>query len=156
MTTPGYGFESAKTPAGKRFPWTRASKLLKTARNYWIGTTRPNGRPHSAPVWGVWLDNVFYFSTGEESRKGRNMKANPNVSVHPETDNEAVIIEGAAEHITSAAKLRPVWKSYKAKYDWDVEGYPFYSVRPRVAYSFKEDLAETATRWRFPKRRSRG
>ncbi len=156
MTTRGYGFEQAKTPAGKRFPWRRASKLLQAARNYWIGTTRPDGRPHSAPVWGVWLDNVFYFSTGDDSRKARNIRANPRVSVHPETDNEAVIIEGAAEHIAAPAKLRRVWKAYNAKYDWDVEGYPFYAVRPRVAYSFKEDLANTATRWRFPKRRARG
>ena len=155
MTSVGYGFDQAKSPAGKRFPWRRASKLLETARNYWIGTSGPGGRPHSAPVWAVWLDGVLYFSTGEESRKGRNMRANPQVTVHPEVDNEAVIVEGTAQRITNAATLRPVWKAYNKKYDWDVEGYPFYVVRPLVAYSFKEDLPETATRWSFPRRSSR-
>jgi len=106
-------------------------------------------------VWGVWVNNLLYFSTGDDSRKGRNIKRNPQVTVHPEVDNEAVIVEGAAERITSAAVLRPVWKAYDKKYDWNVEGYPFYVVRPRVAYSFKEDLAETATRWSFPKRSAR-
>ena len=154
MTSVGYGFDQAKTPPGKRFPWRRASKLLEKARNYWIGTAGPGGRPHSAPVWGVWLDGLLYFSTGEESRKGRNMRANAQVTVHPEVDNEAVIVEGTAERITDRSKLRRVWKAYNAKYDWDVEGYPFYVVRPRVAYSFKEDLPETATRWSFPKRRT--
>ncbi len=149
MTSSGYGFDQAKSPPGKRFPWRRARKLLETARNYWIGTSAPDGRPHSAPVWGVWLDDVLYFSTGEESRKARNMKANPQVTVHPEVDNEAVIVEGTVQRITDRSKLRRVWKAYNAKYAWDVEGYPFYAVRPRVAYSFKEDLANTATRWSF-------
>jgi len=148
MTTPGYRF-AGKSPPGKRFPWTRAERLLKTARNYWIGTSGPGGRPHSAPVWGIWLDGVLYFSTGDESRKARNIAKNPRVTVHPELENEAVILEGSAKKISQAARLRPVWKAYKAKYDWDVEGLPFYAVRPRVAFSFKEDLAETATRWLF-------
>jgi general stress protein 26 len=155
MTSVGYGFERAKSPAGKRFPWRRVQRLLETARNYWIGTAGPGGRPHSAPVWGVWYKNTLYFSTGEASRKGRNLTRNPQVTVHPEVDNEAVIVEGTAQRVTSAATLRPVWKAYNKKYDWNVEGYPFYVVRPGVAYSFKEDLAETATRWSFPKRSTR-
>lgn len=156
MTSRGYGLEQAKTAPGKRFPWRRARKLLEQARNYWIGTAGANGRPHSAPVWGVWLDNMLYFSTGDESRKGRNLQRNPRATVHPELDNEAVIIEGTVERITGKAKLGRVWRAYNKKYDWDVESYPFYVLRPDVAYSFKEDLANTATRWRFPKRRARG
>jgi hypothetical protein len=157
MTSPGYGFEAAKSAPGKRFPWSRVDRLLKSARNYWIGTTGARGRPHSAPVWGVWLGGVLYFSTGDESRKARNIAKNPEVTVHPEVDNEAVILDGTANKITRAAKLRPVWKAYNAKYKWDVEGYPFYALRPRVAYSFKEDLANTATRWLFAGRsRKRG
>jgi nitroimidazol reductase NimA-like FMN-containing flavoprotein (pyridoxamine 5'-phosphate oxidase superfamily) len=157
MTTPGYGFENGKSPPGKTFPWSRVDRLLKSARNYWICTTGPKGRPHSAPVWGLWLDGVFYFSTGDESRKGRNISRNAELTIHPELENEAVILEGRAEKISSPAKLKPVWKAYKTKYKWEVEGYPFYSLRPRVIYSFKEDLAETATRWTFGgRKRSRG
>ncbi|OGO51180.1 MAG: hypothetical protein A2148_08905 [Chloroflexi bacterium RBG_16_68_14] len=155
MTSTGYGFGKAKSAPGKRFPWRRVDRLLRTARNYWIGTAGMDGRPHSAPVWGVWLDSLLYFSTGEESRKGRNMRSNLRVTVHPEVDNEAVILEGTAERITDRSKLRPVWKAYNAKYKWDVKGYPFYVVRPQIAYSFKEDLLETATRWLFPRRSAR-
>ena len=155
MTSPGYGFDSAKSPPGKRFPWRRVERLLETARNYWIGTTGPGGRPHSAPVWGVWFKNALYFSTGESSRKGQHMRRNPQITAHPEVDNEAVIVEGKAERITSAATLRPVWQAYNKKYEWNVEGYPFYVLRPDVAYSFKEDLAVTATRWSFPQRSAR-
>jgi len=156
MTSSGYGFDANTSPIGKKFPWTRVERLIKNARNYWIGTSGPGGRPHSAPVWGVWVDGVFYFSTGAESRKGRNMAKNPQITVHPEIDNAAVIIDGSAEVISSPAKLKPVWKSYNTKYKWSVEGYPFYVLRPRVVYSFKEDLPNTATRWVFAGRRKRG
>ncbi len=159
MTTPGYGFAEAKSPPGERMPWSRVLDLLEMARKYWICTTRPDGRPHAAPVWGLWIDGAFYFSVGEDSVKARNFRANPAVSVHPECPgDEAVILEGSVKKISSPAKLKPAWKAYKAKYDWDVEGYPFYALRPRVVYSFKEDLAETATRWLFAGggRRKRG
>src|SRR5712691_7751987 len=58
-----------------RLPWKWATERLTRARNYWIATTRPNGQPHSRPVWGVWLDDTFYFSTG--SLAAQNLAANP-------------------------------------------------------------------------------
>jgi PPOX class probable F420-dependent enzyme len=150
MTTPDYGFESATSPPGERFPWTRAQEALAGARNYWIATASAGGRPHAAPVWALWLDGAVYFSTGKESRKARNLAANPNVVVHIESPNgEIVIVEGRAEEISDEATLKPVWDAYKQKYNWDIAGYPFYAVRPRIAFSFEEQLGETATRWTF-------
>src|ERR1700694_559835 len=107
MTTPGYGFESGDPP-GKKFPWSRVERLIKNARNYWIGTSGPGDRPHSAPVWGVWGDGVLYFSPGDESRKARNIAMNPRITVHPEIDNEAVILDGVTTKVSGAAKLKPV------------------------------------------------
>jgi len=150
MTSPGYGLENATSPPGSRLPWERVSEVIATARNYWIGTTGPDGRPHAAPVWGVWLDGVLYFSTGKESRKARNLALNPSTCVHIESPSgEIVIIEGRSEEINDSSLLRPAWDAYNAKYNWNAESYPFYVMRPTVAYSFEEDLGETATRWRF-------
>jgi nitroimidazol reductase NimA-like FMN-containing flavoprotein (pyridoxamine 5'-phosphate oxidase superfamily) len=150
MTTPGYGFDKATAPPGERFPWSRVEAALAAARNYWIGTAGPNGRPHAAPVWALWLDGDVYFSTGKESRKARNLDANPNVVVHVESSSgEIVILEGRAEEISDETTLKPVWYAYKRKYDWDASRYPFYVVRPALAFSFEEHLGETATRWTF-------
>lgn len=150
MTSPGYGFENAGAPSGERFPWSRVEEVLASARNYWIGTSGPDGRPHAAPVWAVWLDGLLYFSTGNESRKARNLAVNPAVSVHVEgKQGEIVIVEGTAEATSDAGVLRPAWDAYNEKYNWKVEGYPFYVVRPRFAYSFEENLGDTATRWTF-------
>jgi len=150
MTSQGYGFESASTPPGERLPWTRVEEVLTGARNYWIATAGPDSRPHAAPVWALWLDSLLYFSTGKESRKARNLAANSNVVIHVESSGgEIVIVEGRAAEISDDATLKPVWDAYKQKYNWDASGYPFYAVTPAVAFSFNEQLGETATRWTF-------
>ena len=53
----------APAPPGDLLPWSWAEQQLVTARTYWIATTRPDGRPHCRPVWGVWLPDGFWFST---------------------------------------------------------------------------------------------
>src|SRR5207302_7821785 len=83
-----------------RLPWKWATERLSRARNYWIATTRQDGQPHSRPVWGVWLDDAFYFSTG--SLAAQNLAANPAITVHLESGSEVVIIEGAAEVVGGA------------------------------------------------------
>ena len=59
--------------------WNGINERLSKARNYWVGTTRPDGRPHIMPVWGVWIDRNFYFGTERNSRKSRNLLNNPAV-----------------------------------------------------------------------------
>jgi hypothetical protein len=60
--------------------WEWATERLSRARTYWIATTRPAGQPHSRPLWGVWLDTTFYFSTG--SLAAQNLAARPAITVH--------------------------------------------------------------------------
>jgi PPOX class probable F420-dependent enzyme len=151
---PGYGFETAKSPPGERLPWARAVEWLQAARNYWVVTTRPDGRPHAAPVWGLWLDGAVLFSTGPGSRKGRNLAANRAVVVHLESGDDAVILEGTAEPVTDPGRLARFADAYKAKYrfrpDPDDPNTPVWALRPRVAFTWGEaDFPESATRWRF-------
>src|SRR5262245_24575356 len=87
------------TPPGtktKFLSWSFADTRLRRAHNYWVCSTRPDARPHAAPVWGVWQDGAFYFSTDPSSRKARNLIANPAVVVHTESGDEVVIVEGSA------------------------------------------------------------
>lgn len=69
------------------------------ARNYWVVTTRSDGKPHSVPVWSIWLDETFYFGTDRRSRKGRNLATNPGLVVHLESGDDVVILEGVAEEV---------------------------------------------------------
>lgn len=133
-------------------PWSWASKRLASSHNYYLATTRPDGRPHVMPVWGVWLDNTFYFSTGVNSRKSRNLSINPNCAVIPEKAAEAVILEGIARRVTNRSERRRVAVDYKKKYDWDMSSSkdPLYQVTPALAFGIIENpgpLRANPTRW---------
>jgi len=135
-------------------PWSWADLRLTLARNYWLGTTRPDGRPHVSPVWGVWLENALYFGTDPNSVKGKNLAANPAVAVHLESGDEVVILEGVVELLPDTAQLPPLDDAYAAKYNLKLSeagaNAAIWVVRPQVALAWLEhDFLNTATRWRF-------
>ncbi len=145
---PDYGISTDKKGL---LPWKWAKDRLAKSRQYWIATTRPEGSPHVMPVWGLWLPDAFYFSTGKNSRKARNLAANPHCVICSDNSAEAVIVEGVAE-IINPQKLKPVFAAYKKKYKMDVSsmGEPVYRVQPHVAFGLLEKkFASTATRWIF-------
>lgn len=148
--TPEYGIHSEDEGM---LDWDWVDERVAASRNYWICTTRPDGRPHAAPVWGVWVDGTLYFGSGSSSQKARNLAANPNVVVHLESGDEVVILEGVAEVVTAPdpALSERVSDAYEAKYGMrsdSIEGY--YAVRPGVAFAWREqDFPTSATRWRF-------
>ncbi len=148
---PGYGLVSANEGEGL-LPWSWAEERLVESRNYWVATCRPDGRPHLMAVWGVWLGAALWFSTGSDSVKARNLARDPRCSISTERGDEAVVVEGVVERITSPARLTTVYETYKTKYGWSMEGEPFYMLRPRVVFGFIEHVdqfASTATRWEF-------
>jgi general stress protein 26 len=134
--------------------WSWAEERLVAARNYWVTTVRPNGSPHSMPVWGLWHEGAFYFSSSPDSRKAKNLAANTEVNVHLESGDEVVVIEGAADHESDEDLLRRLGADYTRKYSFEVSftgGRPLVVVRPRAAYAWVEqDFPKTATRFSFP------
>lgn len=72
----------APVPPDELLPWSWAEQRLVRAQNYWIATTRPGGRPHCRPVWGVWLPDGFWFSTG--SLAAHHLRRNDQITVHLE------------------------------------------------------------------------
>jgi PPOX class probable F420-dependent enzyme len=141
--------------------WEVLAERLAKARNYWVATARPDGRPHVMPVWGLWMDEAFYFSTDAASRKGRNLAANPSVAVHLESGDEVAILEGRAEQVVAPPVLGRFADAYEAKYKLrpDVSGAtaPVYRVQPAVALAWEEkDFPKTATRWTFAAGRDKG
>ncbi len=146
---PDYGIA---TEAKGLLPWSWAAKQLAKSRQYWFSSVRPDGTPHVMPIWGVWVEARFYFSTGAKTRKARNLAKNPYCVVCAEDAEEAVIVEGTAREVKDKPMLQKVFKSYKAKYKMDVSGMgsPVYAVQPRIAFGLIEKkFPKTATRWQF-------
>ena len=150
---PGHGILDADSGKGL-MPWTWATERLTNARNYWLATTRPDGNPHLMPVWGIWLDDAFYFSTGTQSRKARNLAENPRCAIGCELGDDQIVLEGVAELTTDSVLRDRFAKAYGQKYEWDMEGFdePFYAVRPIAVFGFSTapgEFVESATRWVF-------
>jgi len=131
-----------------------AERLAK-ARNYWIVTSRAGGRAHASPVWGLWLDGRFWFSTDPTSVKGRDIATNPRTIVHLESGDEVVIIEGVAEKPTPHdPALSRFVELYEEKYGFHLDvakpSFGIYMVSPSAAYAwFEKNFADSATRWLF-------
>lgn len=146
---PSYGVPTDGS-GGERLPWSWAVEQLTASRNYWVCTTSADGRPHAAPVWGVWHDDAVWFGTNPASMKGRNIARNPSVVVHLESGDETVILEGEVEVVRDAQVLEPVADAYEAKYEYRPPASALYALRPRIAQTWLEsDYARTATRWVF-------
>jgi len=148
---PGYGLS---TDDAGMLDWPWLSHAMGSARNYWIITVRPDRRPHATPVWGLWVDEVFYFGCDQKSQKTRNIAANPRVVVHLESGDDVVILEGTLERVAQEAFPR-LREEYIRKYNFDPFGVdgsdnPFFSLKVRKAYAWREkDFPKSATRWKF-------
>jgi nitroimidazol reductase NimA-like FMN-containing flavoprotein (pyridoxamine 5'-phosphate oxidase superfamily) len=115
---PGYGILPAEEGSGL-LPWSWAEERLRSSRNYWVVSVWPDGRPHSMPVWGVWHEGTFWFSSSLGSRKARNLTANGRCVITTEDADSPVVVEGTAELIRDPAALETLLRLENQKYGTD-------------------------------------
>ena len=146
----GYPFPAAEEGL---LPWEWAAERLAQARHFWLATVRPDGRPHVAPLWGVWVGNAMYFDGYPSTRWGRNLAANPVASIHLEHGDEVVIAEGTAtfervEPDLAAAMIADWTKKYgRLEPEPDTRG--IYEFRPTSVRGWSNEMLGDGTRWRF-------
>lgn len=150
-----YGIETADEGM---LEWAWVREQITKSRNYWICSTRVDGRPHAVPVWGVVLDDIVYFSSSKNSIKGQNLTHNPRVVVHLESGDDCVIIEGEIFNLTDRPMVERMATDYGKKYapftptadELLVAENFVVGVNPHVVLAWKEsDFPKTATRWVF-------
>ncbi|MBZ5627915.1 MAG: pyridoxamine 5'-phosphate oxidase family protein [Acidobacteriia bacterium] len=147
----GYGMPKG---TGGLLSWEEVEQKIADAHNYWVCTTRPDGSPHTMPVWAVWWNGAVYFSTDRGSRKARNIMANPAMAIHLEIPREVVILEGTAEEVNDRAVLEPLDDLYQKKYEMRLSDAPGESflvrLKPKVVLAWTEkEFASSPTRWEF-------
>jgi hypothetical protein len=145
----GYGVPRS---AEGMLPWEWAEQRFSKSHNYWLTTVRPDGAPHTMPVWGIWLEGAWYCSTSAKSRKGRNLARNNHCVVCNENAEEAVILEGEARKLAASKVPKQAFRDYNAKYGWELDPKmgPVFEVRPRVVFAMPEkQFPKGVTRWKF-------
>ena len=53
--------------------WDYVVGRMTESLNYWICSVRLDGRPHSAPVWAAWVDDVLYYDGAPDTIHNRNV-----------------------------------------------------------------------------------
>lgn len=116
----GYGVPD--DPEGV-LPWSWAEERLVGCQNFFLVTVDAVGRPHSLPVWAVWMPLRQRWGCGcaPTARKLRNVRENPQVVFTTDDSVEVVSIEGAAQ-IVSGPDADPVIDAWVAKYAPRMEG----------------------------------
>lgn len=89
----GYGVDTASLFV----EWETIVARLRDSPNYWLATTRRDGRPHVVPRWGVWLEDRFWYDGSPETLHVRNLEHNPSCSLHLESGTEVTIVDGLSE-----------------------------------------------------------
>ena len=127
--------------------WEHVEKRLTESINYWMCSVYPDGRPHVVPRWGVYLDGRFYYDCSPETRHARNIVKNPNVTLHLESGNDVVIMEGTsrpaskpdpelAQRLSAAFIVKYESDGYAPKPDqWDEGGLYVFTPRQCLAWT---------------------
>ncbi len=152
-------------------PWAEALARLEHPEGevtHWLSTVRPDGRPHVVPVGAAWLDGAMYFTTGQGTRKEKNLAQNPLCVIAFANRGFDLMVEGVAARVTDEATLERLAEKYNAN-GWPAtvrEGafdapfsapttgpapYNVYKVTPSVVFGLgtTEETYEHPTRWRF-------
>ena len=148
MFASGYGVSSEETGL---IPWREVAAELAAARNYWIATVTPDGKPHATPIWGVWHDSRLFFGIDAESQKARNLAAANTAVVHLESGDDVVILHCHVHAEKDPATAATALAAYVAKYDLP-DGFSFDPVLvavPQEGLAWREaDFPTTATAYR--------
>lgn len=132
----------------------------------YLGTVRPDGRPHAAGVGAYIYDGDYYVVTSPHSQKIKNLSLNPAATLSTRVPGFDVTMEGIVERVRDPELLESLAALYReGGWPAEVEGEAFtapYSAPsagppPWYVYRFRFDwlvavaLSEPggATRWRF-------
>lgn len=114
--------ETRRESLGGAVPWRTVDLTLHATRSAWLSTTRPDGRPHAAPVWFLWADGTVYFVTPPTSQKGVNLGYQDFAVLQVGDGDDVIIVEGRTTLVDDESERLTVAERYGEKYVEPVTG----------------------------------
>lgn len=129
----------------------RANQRLRDEHTGWLTTVRSDGQPQTSPVGFTWDGTRFVILSQPDAPKVRNVRMNGRVSLHLDTEADAVdggvlTIEGTAE-LVPGRLTEPETSAYVAKYLHDMRAAGFKPEEALAAFS--QVIRVTPTRSRM-------
>jgi Pyridoxamine 5'-phosphate oxidase len=148
--------------------WAETRQQWSKVGTTFLATVRPDGRPHIVPVGSILVDDVFYFTSGQGTRKDKNLAVNRNCALSGSGESYDFAVEGTVSRVSDPALLARLADEYN-RLGWpvtvqgDVFDAPFsapttgpapytvYRATPTVAFAFgtSENTVSKGTRYRF-------
>jgi hypothetical protein len=157
--------------------WERARERLETEwrsqgplgdigpHTHWLATVRPDGRPHVTAVGAAWSDGTFYFTSGDGTRKSKNLAANEHCVLTTAAQGIDLVLEGTAHKVTDVATLERLAEVFASggwapeardgafyhEYSAPSAGPPpwyLYEFDPETVFGVATEEPYGATRWR--------
>jgi PPOX class probable F420-dependent enzyme len=73
----------------------------------WFTTVRPDGRPHTVPVWFLWDGETFLIFSQPGNLKIRNVQRNPHITLaldDTKQGGDVITVEGEAELLSEPSR----------------------------------------------------
>jgi PPOX class probable F420-dependent enzyme len=134
----------------------------------WLATINRDGSPHLTGIGALWVDDAFWFTTGDGTRKGKNLARDPRCTLSVATGDFDLVVEGEARKVTDPATVAVIAERYAAggwparvddtglaltaEFSAPSAGPPpwfVYRLLPSAATALLTVEPGGATRWRF-------
>jgi PPOX class probable F420-dependent enzyme len=100
----------------------KVAKLIANERVCRVATAGSEGHPHLVPVCHVLAGDKIYFGSGDDGRKVKNLKANPQIAVTIDLYSDdwsqlrGVMVQGTARLIERGPRFKQARSRLYAKY----------------------------------------
>jgi len=84
----------------------------------WLTTLDADGGPHTTGIGAVWLDGAWWFETGRQTRKGRNLERDPRCTLALALRELDLVVRGTASLVTDPVTVERLAET------WAAEGWP--------------------------------
>ena len=134
----------------------------------WLATINPDGSPHVTGIGALWADGCWWFETGRDTHKGKNLARDSRCTLSVAAREFDLVVEGEATLVTDAATVADMaarwaaagWPArtddtgvaLTAEFSAPSAGPPpwhVYRLTPRTATAVSTIDPGGATQWRF-------
>jgi PPOX class probable F420-dependent enzyme len=134
----------------------------------WLATIDDDGSPHVTGIGALWADGAFWFETGDQTRKGRNLARDARCTLSVAAHEFDLVVEGTAAKVVDPATVADMaarwaeagWPArvdesghaLTAEYSAPSAGPPpwfVYRLTPTSATAVATIEPGGATRWQF-------
>ncbi|HEY7126079.1 MAG TPA: pyridoxamine 5'-phosphate oxidase family protein [Ktedonobacterales bacterium] len=116
----------------------------------WLGSVRPDGRPHLVAVWFLWTGQSLLIFSQPHQQKIRNLRQNQHVILALDNTNlgvDPITLEGEAE-LLADPEVNTTLPDYVAKYGARITGIGYTPETMAKAYS--QTIRITSIRFHDP------